>query len=131
MFLQNIVSYGREKIQRENDMQQNSANEILFMQLVMQNQQIAIMSMGKLKHPVTDKIERNLELAKVSIDTLDMLKVKTKGNLSEYEGKFLDEVIRELKLNYIEEVNKDQRGKPENTNEETSKEENKEEKSSE
>jgi len=131
MFLQNIVSYGREKIQRENDMQQNSTNEILFMQLVMQNQQIAIMSMGKLKHPVTDKIERNLELAKVSIDTLDMLKVKTKGNLSEYEGKFLDEVIRELKLNYIEEVNKDQRGKPENTNEETSKEENKEEKSSE
>jgi len=112
-------------------MQQNSTNEILFMQLVMQNQQIAIMSMGKLKHPVTDKIERNLELAKVSIDTLDMLKVKTKGNLSEYEGKFLDEVIRELKLNYIEEVNKDQRGKPENTNEETSKEENKEEKSSE
>ncbi len=128
MFLQNIVSYGREKIQRENDMQQNSTNEILFMQLVMQNQQIAIMSMGKLKHPVTDKIERNLELAKVSIDTLDMLKVKTKGNLSEYEEKFLDEVIRELKLNYVEEVNKDQGGKPENANEEASKEENKEEK---
>ena len=93
-------------------MEQNNMNELLFMQLVMQNQQIAMMSMGKLKHPVSDKIERNLELAKISIDTLDMLKVKTKGNLSSYEEKFLDEVLRELKLNYVDEVNKDQKNKP-------------------
>ena len=127
MFLQNIVSYGKEKIQRETDMPENATNEILFMQLVMQNQQIAIMSMGKLKHPVTDRVERNLELAKISIDTLDMLKVKTKGNLSDYEEKFLDEVIRELKLNYVEEANKDQDGKQEKK-EETNNEEKKEEK---
>ena len=100
-------------------MPENTTNEVLFMQLVMQNQQIAIMSMGKLKHPVTDKVERNLELAKISIDTLDMLKVKTKGNLSEYEEKFLDEVIRELKLNYVDEVNKDQDGKQEKKDEES------------
>jgi Domain of unknown function (DUF1844) len=92
-------------------MEQN-INELLFMQLVMQNQQIAMMSMGKLKHPVSDKIERNLELAKISIDTLDMLKLKTKGNLSTYEEKFLDEVLRELKLNYVDEVNKDEKEKP-------------------
>jgi Domain of unknown function (DUF1844) len=128
MFLQNIVSYGKEKILRENDMQQNSTNEILFMQLVMQNQQIAIMSMGKLKHPVTDKIERNLELAKISIDTLDMLKIKTKGNLSEYEEKFLDEVIRELKLNYVDEVNKNQGGETKEEKEEIDNEEKKNEK---
>ena len=127
MFLQNIVSYGKEKIQRESDMPENATNEILFMQLVMQNQQIAIMSMGKLKHPVTNRVERNLELAKISIDTLDMLKVKTKGNLSDYEEKFLDEVIRELKLNYVEEANKDQDGKQEKK-EETNNEEKKEEK---
>ena len=90
-------------------MEHNTTNELLFMQLVMQNQQIAMMSMGKLKHPVSDKIERNLELAKISIDTLDMLKVKTKGNLSSYEERYLDEVIRELKLNYVDEVNKDQK----------------------
>lgn len=88
-------------------------NELLFMQLVLQNQQIAMMSMGKLKHPVSDKIERNLELAKISIDTLDMLKVKTNGNLSEYEAKFLDEVVKELKLNYVDEVNKVQKEKSE------------------
>jgi hypothetical protein len=92
-------------------MEQNTTNELLFMQLVMQNQQIAMMSMGKLKHPVTDKIERNLDLAKVSIDTLDMIKIKTKGNLSTNEERFLDEVIRELKLNYVDEKNKDEKEK--------------------
>lgn len=79
----------------------------LFMQLVLQNQQLAMMSMGKLKNPVSDKIERNLEFAKMSIDTLDMLVAKTKGNLSEYEEKFLTEVIKDLKLNYVDEANRE------------------------
>ena len=83
---------------------------ILFMQLVMQNQQIAMMAMGKIKNPVTDKIDRNLEYAKISIDTLDMLQARTKGNLSEYEEKFLAEALKDLKLNYVDEVEKDKAG---------------------
>lgn len=90
-------------------MDKNNSNELFFMQLVMQNQQLAMMSMGKLKNPVTDKIDRNLEFAKMAIDTLDMLAVKTKGNLSEYEEKFLTEVIKDLKLNYVDEASKEQR----------------------
>lgn len=89
----------------------NDANHnILFMQLVIQNQQIAMMAMGKLKNPVTDKIERNLEHAKIYIDTLDMLQAKTKGNLSEYEEKFLTETLKDLKLNYVDEADKDKKG---------------------
>ena len=84
-------------------------NAMLFMQLVLQNQQLAMMSMGKIKNPMTDKIDRNMEFAKMSIDTLDMLVAKTKGNLSEYEEKFITEVVRELKLNYVDEVSKDQK----------------------
>ena len=88
----------------------NDANHnILFMQLIIQNQQIAMMAMGKIKNPVTDKIERNLEHAKVYIDTLDMLQAKTKGNLSEYEEKFLTETLKELKLNYVDEADKDKK----------------------
>jgi type III secretory pathway component EscR len=79
------------------------------MQLIIQNQQIAMMAMGKIKNPVTDKIERNLEHAKVYIDTLDMLLAKTKGNLSEYEEKFLTEALKELKLNYVDEADKDKK----------------------
>ena len=84
-------------------------HQLLFMQLVMQNQQIAMMAMGKIKNPVTDKIERNLEYAKVSIDTLDMLLAKTKGNLSEYEEKYLTETLKDLKLNYVDEVEKEKK----------------------
>ena len=100
-------------------------NQLLFMQLVMQNQQIAMMAMGKLKNPVTQKIDRNLDYAKISIDTLDMLAVKTKGNLSEYEDKYLTEVLKELKLNYVEELSKDKASgkvKPEGSNETKQKE---------
>ena len=84
-------------------------HNILFMQLIIQNQQIAMMAMGKIKNPVTDKIDRNLEHAKLYIDTLDMLLVKTKGNLSEYEEKFLGETLKELKLNYVDEMDKDKK----------------------
>ena len=77
--------------------------ELLFLQLVMQNQQIAMMALGKMKNPVTDKIDKNIEYAKIAIDTLDMLKEKTKGNLSEYEEQFINETLRELKLIYIAE----------------------------
>lgn len=84
-------------------------HNILFMQLIIQNQQIAMMSMGKIKNPVTERTERNLEHAKIYIDTLDMLLAKTKGNLSEYEEKFLIETLKDLKLNYVDEVDKDKK----------------------
>ena len=90
---------------------------VLFMQLVMQNQQIAMMAMGKIKNPVTDKIDRNLEYAKVSIDTLEMLQARTKGNLTEYEEKFLSEALKDLQLNYVDEAGKDEAVK---TNKESS-----------
>ncbi len=84
-----------------------NGKEFLFMQLVMQNQQIAMMSLGKIENPVTNKNEKNLEYAKMAIDTLDMLKEKTNGNLSEYEDQFLNEAIKELKLIYVAENNKE------------------------
>jgi len=77
--------------------------QMLFMQLVLQNQQIAMMTMGKINNPVTNNSEKNLVMAKISIDTLDMLKEKTKGNLSDSETKYLESVLKELKIIYVEE----------------------------
>lgn len=87
-------------------MEEKWTNEMLFIQLIMQNHQMAMMSLGKLENPVAGKIEKNVEFAKLSIDTLDMIKEKTKGNLSEYEQKFLDETLREVKLAYVTETKK-------------------------
>jgi hypothetical protein len=84
-------------------------NTQLFMQLVIQNQQMAMISLGKTKNPVSDTLEKNLEYAKISIDTLDMLIQKTKGNLSDYEEKFLTETVNQLKIIYVEESAKEEK----------------------
>ena len=39
-----------------------------------------------------------------------MLQARTKGNLTEYEEKFLSEALKDLKLNYVDEVEKDKAG---------------------
>ena len=57
-------------------------NQMMFVQLVSMFQAAALQQMGKLKNPVTEKIERNMEQAQLSIDLIDMLKEKTKGNRS-------------------------------------------------
>lgn len=87
-------------------MDQVNRKDFLFMQLVMQNQQIAMMSLGKIINPVSNRIEINLEYAKTAIDTLDVLKEKTEGNLSEDEEQFLSETLRDLKLIYFSESKK-------------------------
>jgi len=81
----------------------------LFLSLVLTFQTAALQQMGKLKNPITDKIERDLQQAQMSIDMLDMLEEKTRGNLTEEESRFLKEVLKELKLNYVDEVAKDQK----------------------
>ena len=67
----------------------------------------AMQGMGKIKNPLTDKIERNLEHAKESIDMLLLLRDKTKGNLSADEEKILTGIISEVQLNYVDESQKD------------------------
>jgi len=84
-------------------------HQVLFMQLVMQNQQMAMISLGKAKNPVSDTLEKNLGYAKISIDTLDMLLQKTKGNLSKYEEQLLSETINQLKIIYVEESAKEEK----------------------
>ena len=75
----------------------------LFVYLVGTFQSSAWIALGKMKNPMTDKIERNLEQASYYIDLLDMLQSKTKGNVSEYEEQMLINTVSELKMNFIDE----------------------------
>ena len=67
----------------------------------------AMQGLGKVKNPLTDKIERNLENARESIDMLLLLRDKTKGNLSAEENNVLAGIISEVQLNYFDESQKD------------------------
>lgn len=89
----------------------------LFFQLILQFQTSAMIGLGKLPNPITKKIERDLEAAKLSIDMIDMIKAKTKGNLTEEEERLIIQISRDLKLNYIDELEKAQKEKTE-TNQE-------------
>lgn len=78
-------------------------NTQLFLYLVSSFEMAAMQGLGKINNPVDGKIERNLEQAKFAIDVLDMIKDRTKNNVTEYELRFLDTVSAQLKLNYVDE----------------------------
>ena len=84
----------------------NEKHQALFMQLVVMFHSLTMHQLGKMKNPVTDKVERNLASAQGTIDMLEMLKGKTKGNLDSNEERFLTELLKELKLNYVDEAAK-------------------------
>lgn len=77
-----------------------------FAQLILSFHGAAWQQMGKITNPMTGKVEQNLEMAKYSIDILGMLEEKTKGNLTDEETKILQQILTELRMNYVEEIKK-------------------------
>jgi len=90
--------------------EKNKSQEMFFLQLILMFQTAALQQMGKLMNPLTQKVEKDLEQAKFSIDILGMLEEKTTGNLSEEEKKFLDHVLYELRMNYLDESKEGEKG---------------------
>ncbi len=88
-------------------------DEALFVQLVLMFQAAAMQQMGKVQNPVTRKVERNLQQARFSIDMLEMIQDRTKNNLSENEKKFLEHTLFELRMNYVDEIKRDEQQKKE------------------
>ncbi len=94
--------------------------DVMFYQLVLSMQASIMQHLGKVMSPISGEVERNMEAAKYSIDILDMLKRKTDGNLIEDEAKMLDHVLYQLRMNYVEEVNKGEGDAAEKTDEPSS-----------
>ena len=69
----------------------------------------AMIAAGKLENPVTGKTEKNLEQARFLIDTLEIIKEKTKGNLVKEEENLLDDSLFNLRMMYVEEKEKEQK----------------------
>ena len=73
-----------------------------FSLIVQQFTTQALMAFGVIQHPVTQKAEKDLEVAKHYIDMLGVLAEKTKGNLTAEEQKLLDATLYELRMTYVE-----------------------------
>ncbi len=78
----------------------------LFLQLLLGLQQAAMVALGKLMNPVSGRIERNLEAARNTIDTLSALEGRTRGNLGADEQRVLTQVLTDLRMNYLDELKK-------------------------
>jgi hypothetical protein len=66
----------------------------------------AAIFLGQIPNPNTNKKEENLNQAKFIIDTLGLLKEKTKGNLSNDESGLLENLLYELRMQYIAKTSK-------------------------
>lgn len=64
----------------------------------------ALVSMGKTENPISGKIEKNIDMARINIELLEELRDKTIGNLDKNEEKELIKIINELQSTFIEEV---------------------------
>ncbi len=58
--------------------------------------------LGEMPNPITNQVEKNLKQAKFLIDTLIILRDKTKGNLTKEEEDLLNGSIYELQLRYVD-----------------------------
>ena len=87
-------------------------NDQLLMQLIYMFHTSAMQGLGKIADP-TGQVSRNLEYVSQTIDLMEMLKAKTEGNITDETDKLLEEMLSELRLNYM-----DEKAKPENKVEE-------------
>ena len=86
----------------EGDVQEGQAVEINFLNYITSLGFQAMIFMGEIPNPVTNKVDKNLEQAKFLIDTLSMLKEKTEGNLTEQEKTLLENSVYELQMKYVQ-----------------------------
>ena len=65
----------------------------------------ALYQMGKVADPATGMaIEPNRVIAQQTIDTIEMIRDKTRGNLEPEEAKLIDSLLYELRLQFLESV---------------------------
>jgi len=69
--------------------------------VLMQAQQIALM-LGQIPGPDGKPMEPNLPVARIFIDQLEMIREKTRGNLTKEEEDVLTKVLADLQLAFVE-----------------------------
>lgn len=62
----------------------------------------SLIHMGLAPDPATNKIHKNVELAKHNIEILTLLKEKTKGNLTPDEARLFENLLTEIRLRFVE-----------------------------
>ncbi|MEK7677608.1 MAG: DUF1844 domain-containing protein [Verrucomicrobiota bacterium] len=81
---------------------------VLFANMVIQQSNMVLLLLGKVPHPESGELRQDLDAAQMFIDQLEMIEVKTKGNLTKQEEQLLKQSLTSLRMAFVEAV--DQQG---------------------
>ncbi|MFP5520203.1 MAG: DUF1844 domain-containing protein [Bdellovibrionia bacterium] len=73
-----------------------------FSMLVMSIASSAVMDMGLAPNPQNGEVNTDRGMARFNIDLLLMLQQKTQGNLQKEEAEFLENIISDLQLKFVQ-----------------------------
>ncbi|MBL8012425.1 MAG: DUF1844 domain-containing protein [Candidatus Omnitrophica bacterium] len=102
--------FGQEETEGQAPAQGDQGEELNFSNYVASLGFQALIFMGEIPNPVTEQPEKNLSQSKFLIDTLILLREKTKGNLTEQEDKLLNGAIYELQVKFMEVLKRENGG---------------------
>jgi len=76
----------------------------LFANMVVQQTNMALVFLGKVPHPESKQTIREIEAARMFIDQLEMLEIKTRGNLNKEEERLLQQSLMMLRMEFVQSV---------------------------
>jgi len=83
-------------------MKEKPTEKQLFDALISQTAYGIWVSLGKLQNPVSGETSIDLSQASIQIDMLDMINNKMHASLTDEEREYIDKVLAEAKMNYLE-----------------------------
>ena len=75
--------------------------EVSFATFIYSLSTSALVHLGEIPEPISEKMDKNLPLAKQTIDILGILQEKTKGNLNQEEENLLNNFLYDLRMRYV------------------------------
>ena len=78
--------------------------EVTFSTFILSLASSTLMHLGEVPNPDTGKTEKNILLAKHSVDLLNMLEDKFTNGLNSDEQKLLQDILYEVKIKYIQQA---------------------------
>ena len=90
-----------EEKKKEGKVEDIPLPEVNFANFILSLSTSALLHLGEIPHPVSQKKEENFPLAKHTIDTVGMLKEKTEGNITKEEENLIENILYDLRMKYV------------------------------
>jgi hypothetical protein len=92
----------QEEVEKEPETQEEvPLPEISFSNFIFSLSTSALIHLGEVPDPVTSNTNKNLPMAKQTIDIIGLLQEKTKGNLTPDEDTLVQNILYDLRMRFV------------------------------